>query len=696
MNFPVFLEYSGWLIIPILIIAATIVALLYWRNNTLPYPKWLKVLLALLRFLVIFVLGLLLLKPYLLQQVKNVEPPVLVLAHDNSASIVSANDSGYYRNAYLDKLDSVYKQLSRDFIIDTLLFGQAISQASVPRFNENNTDIAAVFSHLRKSYFRRNLGAVVLFSDGIYNAGFQPELAAADFPFKTHTLALGDTIMHPDLAVFDIRFNRQVLKESLFPVELTIRAHNAMRKNVVVSLWMDDKKIEEQNFIPGSNRYSRTLNFQAQADEAGFKNMEVRIEQLDEEYNTTNNVKQFFVEVIEQKQSILVIANAPHPDLGAIQAALGDQYQLEFNYSTTKLNSDAAVYDLLILHQMPNATDNHRPLQNFLSERPQMPVLWIIGQHTNLSLFNEMQQLAKVFTSSDDLIQVNAGFNQNFTAFNADAQMAEQLSQWPPLNLPYAELELMSQAEILFFQRIRGVETNRPLVFFGRDGDRKSGLIFGTGVWGWRMHDFKNNQSHNHFDNLMQQIIRYVVIQNDNSLLKVFAEASYTSGSPVLIKAELRNKSGELIHDIPLEAQLINEQDGRTYAFELMQDPPFYTLNAGHLSEGVYTFTVSGVLGDETLEARGRFIVESTSIESSTLVANWNLLQHIAGQTGGNFYTVSDMDQLINDLASDESLVSVARYENFFDALINFRLLFGLLVALLAAEWFLRKFYGSY
>ncbi|HOI31285.1 MAG: hypothetical protein PHG67_12605 [Bacteroidales bacterium] len=696
MNFPVFLEYSGWLLIPILILAAAIAAMLYWRNKALPYPLWLKGLLAVLRFVVIFVLALLLLKPYLLQQVKNVEPPMIVLAHDNSASIVSADDSVYFKNSYLDKLDSVYKQISNDFLIDTLLFGQAVSQASMPRFNENQTNISVVFPHLRKSYFRRNLGAVVLFSDGIYNAGFQPELAAVDFPYKTHVVALGDTVMYPDLAVLDIRYNRKVLKGSVFPVEVTIIAQNAIRKNVMVSLWKDDEKIGEQNLMPGSNRYSGTVSFLAEAGEAGFKNMEVRIEHLDDEYNTTNNVKQFFVEVIEKKQSILVLAKAPHPDLGAIQAALGDQYELEIQYSATKLEAEAPVYDLLIMHQMPDAAVSIRSLQNFLANRAQLPVLWIIGQNTDLRVFNDLQQFCRINPASDGMIQSNAVFNKNFTSFNADDQLSEQLNQWPPLHLPYADMDVLSQAEMLFFQKIRGVETNRPLIFFSRDEDRKTGLIFGTGLWNWRMHDFKNNQSHFHFDKLIQQLIRYVALANDNSLLKVNAEATYSSGSPVLIKAEVRNKSGELVQNIPLEAQLINEQNGRAYVFELIQNPPFYTLNAGHLSEGVYTYKVSGALGDEKLEARGRFIVENSSIENSTLVANWKLLQHISTETGGNFYTALEMEQLINDLASDESLVSVARFENFFDALINIRLLFGLLTGLLAIEWFLRKFYGSY
>jgi len=696
MNFPIFLEYPGWLIIPIIITAAGIGALLYWKNKALPYPVWVKRLLFTLRFVVVLMLGLLLLKPYLLQRIKQIEPPVIVFAHDNSVSIKSTNDSAYYLGEYRQTLEALYKQISVDFEIDTLLFGKEIIFGSSPDFTENQTDLASVFNHLKKRYFRRNLGALVLFSDGIYNAGFQPELAASNFPFKTHTVGLGDTLIHPDLAVYALRFNRKVLKNALFPIEVSIRAQNAMRQDIVISLWMDEKKIGQQSLKSGSNRFSSTVSFQAEAGEPGFKNMEVRIAPLQGETYITNNQKQFFVEVIEQKQRILAIAKAPHPDLGAIQAVLGDQYQIDFKYNTSELVNDSLNYDLLILHQMPDGGVNFRSLQNFLVNKPQLPVLWIIGEQTSLSFYNELQHFSDIYTTSGEMIQANAWFNPNFSAFNTDPQAVAQLSQWPPLNLPFADIALASRLETLFFQKIRGIETERPLVLFARDQDRKTGLILGTGIWSWRLHDFKNNGSHQNFDALFQQIIRYVSLQNDNSLLKVFAENEYSSGSPVVIKAELRNKSGELVADVPLKAELYHGQEERSYQFDLVQNPPFYTLNAGHLSEGVYSYKISGQLGQEKIEANGRFIVEGTSIESSSLVADWKLMQQLALQTGGNFYTTTNMTNLTTDLSEDSTMVSVSRFESIIDALIELELLFIALVLLLAAEWFLRKYFGAY
>jgi len=71
-------------------------------------------------------------------------------------------------------------------------------------------------------------------------------------------------------------------------------------------------------------------------------------------------------------------------------------------------------------------------------------------------------------------------------------------------------------------------------------------------------------------------------------------------------------------------------------------------------------------------------------------------MQQLALQTGGNFYTTTNMTNLTTDLSEDSTMVSVSRFESIIDALIELELLFIALVLLLAAEWFLRKYFGAY
>ena len=74
--------------------------LLYFKNKKQHYGKPLTVVLFVLRALIGGVVTMLLFNPYIRQKVSKVEQPIVVLAHDNSASIVLSKDSMYYKESY--------------------------------------------------------------------------------------------------------------------------------------------------------------------------------------------------------------------------------------------------------------------------------------------------------------------------------------------------------------------------------------------------------------------------------------------------------------------------------------------------------------------------------------------------------------------------------------------------------------------
>ncbi len=97
----------------------------------------------------------------------------------------------------------------------------------------------------------------------------------------------------------------------------------------------------------------------------------------------------------------------------------------------------------------------------------------------------------------------------------------------------------------MFSQKIRGVETSRPLILFGKQEQRKISAIAGTGIWRWRLMQFKETGSHKSFDGLIGKLIQYAALQQDNSRLKkIVAEEEYTAGSPVLIQGKSVTKAG--------------------------------------------------------------------------------------------------------------------------------------------------------
>jgi hypothetical protein len=71
------------------------------------------------------------------------------------------------------------------------------------------------------------------------------------------------------------------------------------------------------------------------------------------------------------------------------------------------------------------------------------------------------------------------------------------------------------------------------------------------------------------------------------------------------------------------------------------------------------------------------------------------MLRKLAANTGGKFYTADNLERLQTDLSQKEA-TGVIRSEETYNALINLRLLFWVLLVLAGVEWFFRKYFGGY
>jgi hypothetical protein len=125
------------------------------------------------------------------------EKPVIIIAQDNSQSIVKTIDSSYYRSEYIDNLKHLIKQLSSDYEVVSYTFGQGVTSGDEkkldPGFDENQSNISEMLQYVGEAYEGCNVGAVILATDGIYNKGLNPIAAARRLSFPIYTIAMGDT-----------------------------------------------------------------------------------------------------------------------------------------------------------------------------------------------------------------------------------------------------------------------------------------------------------------------------------------------------------------------------------------------------------------------------------------------------------------------------------------------------------------------
>lgn len=666
----------------IIAIAAGLVyaGLLYLFNRRQHYGKTLTAMLFALRFIVVAVVMMLFFNPYIKQKTNKIEQPIIVFARDNSTSVTMTKDSVIYKEKLPQVIDSLCNTFEKDYDIETFDFGG------------NSTDISEALNTIRRLYYKRNVGAVVLFSDGIVNQGVEPEYNTENFPFPIYSVTLGDTVNHPDLMIQDVRYNKSVPALMSFPLRITVNAKNAKGSMMAATVKMDGAEVGNATVPVSSNNFSKTLDFNITPDGEGIKQIDIQIDGLEKETQSLNNSRRIFIEVIDKKYNVLCYARSPHPDIAAIKSALGDHFGFEtvFEYEKDK-NLSESNYNILIVHQLPIPEEI-----NGINVKD-LPVLAVIGSSTDINDFNGSQNAVEIKKGAVNAnLDIKARFNSNFGLFTVNSNIKNELSSYPPLSLPHLETAFRAHHDDMMFMNIMDLQTPNPLMSFanGEDG-RKMAFIFGTGCWRWKLYEYFHHKNHDGFNEIFSKTVKYLLTERSKELT-VNHKDSYTNTESVGFTAELRNPSRELVNEPDLHIRITGRQTRKVYDYIFAKGDVIYSLNVGVLPEGVYTYTASASLGGVEYSATGSFTVVALGIEAQDLTAKTDRMRLIAEQTGGKYYYISDIQQLKKDLDNDTRITSISREETRFDDLINLKWLFFSILGLITIEWVLRKVFGGY
>ena len=353
-----------WSVLLALAIGLVYASLLYLFSRK--YSRGLTVLLFVLRTIVVATVVMLFINPYIKQKTYKIEQPIVVIAQDNSESIILNKDSVFYKTQYPKLVDSIAEVLEKDYDVEILLFGSDVTdldrhfernevQSRNPLFaeanskkdfsislrssrndvfNEQYTNISEALSSISRQFYKKNVGAVLLLSDGIVNQGVNPELNIANYPFPIYAVTLGDTIAYPGMTIKEVRYNKTIPANMLFPLRVTANATNFKGSDMNVIVKMDGAAVENISVPVTSNRFSKTFDFNIDSGDEGTKNVEIIV---------GDKTRRIFINVTDKKYRVLCIARAPHPDIAAIKSALDDHFEFETFYDNDIINGNDVV-----------------------------------------------------------------------------------------------------------------------------------------------------------------------------------------------------------------------------------------------------------------------------------------------------------------------------------------------------------------
>lgn len=687
-------EYPVWLIIFCLASGALCSAILYRKNPD--FPLWTKILLAFSRFSVISFLAFFLLNPLLKTIFKEIEKPVIVIAQDNSRSLVTGKDSAFYQGEYRPKLEELISSLESEYEVKTFSFGEKVTENIPWDFREKQTDISQMLDEIHTRYSNRNVGAVILASDGIYNKGANPVFSSSKIKFPLYAIALGDTSATRDLVLKKVMYNRIAYLGNRFPLEILIEARELEGKTTQLRISRGKETVFSKAIEIAGNPFHLSVPVQLDADQKGIQRYTVRLSTMEEETNFSNNVFDVYIDVLDGRQKIVMLVNSPHPDIRALRETIesSDNYETDVFYVKNFRASDIKKYNLAILHQVPSVKNPAGNLLQSISQE-KIPVLFILGGETDWNGFNNQQTGVIISGARGKTTESQPLLNKNFALFTLGEEARNYFRYFPPLQTPFGNYKLTPSANVLFYQKVGMVETGQPLVFFNSVSDKKNAVIAGEGLWRWRLNDFAQHKNHVIFNEFILKTVQYLALKENKNKFRITGKNNFLENEPVAFDAELYNESFELINEPEINVEIINEEE-KKFPFVFSKTDNAYRLEAGVFPVGNYRYEARAKVADKILSATGEFSVSPIQVEAVTTVADHQLLFNLAEKHDGRMLFPGQLAEIPGLLESREDIASVSYTQKKLSDFINLKWIFFLLLALLSMEWLIRKRNGSY
>lgn len=684
-SFHVSFDYSAWWLLPILVACASMAWWLYSGKNNWSKPY--RIGLGLLRFFALFLLSLLLLNPKLTSITSYKEKPQFPIVVDNSQSIVLANNkSGPEIKQFVGDLKS--KLEKKGFEVPLFTHAQATNDADSVRFDASSSDLSKLLELGAQDRADVKKEHLLFVSDGIFNRGVSPLYEA--YQPRIWTLAVGDSTSRTDVALKSLQNNSIAFLGNKFPLKANMQVVGFNGRFVEVVLRDSKGIIDRQKVMVPSNYAQLNVDFLIPATQKGFQRFTVEAVPLEGEHNLLNNKLNAYVDVVDDRENILLVSKAPHPSIKAFRAALAKLQNLHVELLIPGIDQPKAeAYDLIVLH---NCLLSEVPeVGSFVKEKTSL--FYVVGSEMNFGMFNRENGVVDVqATGQSD--QVNAVLNPTFSRFKINEKLTALLPKLPPVQVPFGQLQARQGTEVMLSQRINAVESDKPLLVFGA-AKRKTGVLLTDGLWLWRMYEFQETQSTEVFDELIAKSVQYLSSKEDKRKFRAYTlQKEFLEDESPRIETELYNDLYEKVYGQKVLIRM-TDRAGKVKVAEFVTSEGNSAFTAASLSPGVYKVVAKTSFGGKEYEAYTEFVVKELNLEALDLKANPQLLRELSSKSQGLFYTWSKKSELVKTLESLEAKPLWKTREQT-RSLIDEKWYFFLIVTFLISEWTIRRYTGGY
>jgi len=637
------------------------------------------VILSFLRFIGLLGIFLLLINPKFTKSEYTLEKANLVVLIDNSSSIESSKPDV---TTVLDKIDN-NTAISERFIVSKYTFGANLLASDSLSFTDKNTNISQALSQLKVIYANTKT-AVVLLTDGNQTIGEDYGFLGNQLKYATFPMAIGDTTQYEDVRINSVNSNKFAFLKNKYPLEIGVSYTGNSEINTTIIVSINGKNVYRESIKLSQKNNVKTINTLLNAGKVGLKNIKVSVNPISNERNTQNNKKNSVVEVIDEKTNILIISDLIHPDIGALKKSIvsNEQRSVQIKMPGTNLKELDDV-DVFILYQ-PNPS--YRPIYKYIQQK-KASVFTITGEEINMNFLNEIQKTFRIngrYPVQETFPVLNSGFTKfDISDFSVD--------DFPPLNngtgiIGYGE------GEPLLHMKVMGQLFESPMLFALDNDNGKELVLFGENIWKWRMQSYRNNQNFKNFDDFIGKLMLYLATNKTKSRLDLDYESIYSGSNNAKIMASYFDEAFTFDRNATLVLKLRNSSNGSSSEIPMLLKNNFYEADLSYLPPASYSFTVT--VENENRSKSASFTILDFDVEQQFSATDYKKLGQLAADTGGALYFPSQVETLLSRIIADRQFVPTQKSTKNVVSLIDFRILLGLIIAALSAEWFIRKYNG--
>lgn len=648
---------------------------------------------AILRGLLVFIILFVISAPLLKQSEQQIDMPSVAIILDNSTSVATHTSQ---LSEIVKSLAHQQKQLATDKTWSFYTLLQKVQEDSIHlvKFNSTKTNLQAAIKNVEEDLEGQKIAALVLMSDGNYNQGLNPNFMSYKYP--VYTLGLGDTTSKKDLSLVGLQYNKVAYLGNKFMINYKLKNAGFAGENVTVILKEKDKALYQKDIKVVKNAGEQAANITLEAKQEGISHYVLTCSQKEGEFTFVNNEVHLYIEVVKNKDKILILAQAPHPDVKAVNAALstGQGYDVEVHFvgDGQKIGFENASATVLV------GIPNKRGIGNEAYAeviRRKLPAFYILQSGSDFNRVSNDSKTLDIRLRSQESDKAQASLNEKFESFGISEIDKDLVAQFPPLNVPFASYTPQAGAEVLLYQRVGTATTMNPLWILGKSSDHKSAIVLGDGLWMWRIHEKSKTQASVSFDELIMKTVQFIASKADKRKFKVLPTAqAYEEGDLVSVTTEIYDDLNQLTYGHEVNLVVRDEKD-HEFKYKYVNQESSDRFEVGQFAQGSYRYTANTSVAGKNLSYSGVFHVKRLQLEELTSVADHQMLKDLSFTTKGKYYDKSQINTLFQTLNALKTQGQVRLTETYSD-LVNLKWLFITLLLLVSLEWFLRKYNGGY